>query len=300
MQSRFLIHPGYPKCASTALQANVFAAHPDMQYLSYGSAPGTILRDDPANLEFHSLLQGHPRIDPDRVRAIWQQSFVPALDPQRLNVISEEKFLDPFRPLAEVAAELRAVVGPAKVLIVLRDQADILRSLYDMKPWVRSDPARRYVPFSVWLNAVVDDPEDRMNRALRFRTVHGIYADLFGAEAVTMVTLSRLLKDAATQAELCARLGIDAPAFAELLARPAVNSAEDHGYKKLSRRVLGRYAASDFLSRGQVIALKSVVNRIVPQRKTPISPEDAQRIRNAFAGQRIEDLAATGAPGLLL
>lgn len=296
----FLIHPGYPKCGSTSLQSNVFAEHDDIRYLSYNSALDDPVRGNPINLEFHNQLYGNKPRNKGRLHEIWRTHFLPSADPEKLNVISEEKFLTNNRAAAEIAIDLHEIIGEAKVLIVVRDQADILRSLYDMHPWAPNDAARRFATFGVWLDTVLGLPEVYVAPALRFCSVFGTYVEVFGAEAVKVVSIKRLIGDPSAQDLICSWLDIDAESFRRLMDKPAVNKASDHGYKKLSRRLLGPIRMSSFLSVGQIATIRKMLSKLIPDKKTEISALDRKRIETFFAGERIEDLVATGAQGLLL
>ncbi|MBL6427643.1 MAG: hypothetical protein HOY44_08975 [Maritimibacter sp.] len=301
---RILLHPGYPKTGTTSLQANVFAGHPQLRYLSNHSAPGDAFRDAPETAEFHALIRDMALDSGLRIGALWRTHLVPALDRDRLNVISDETFLSNEGPTTEIAEFLRRLTaetgGQVQILITLRTQDDILRSMYDMYPWRHGDPERRFLPFPQWVSQTLDHAGENIAGALRFSDVVTLYRDLFGAENVTVISVERLFRDGAAQAQLCERLGIDAGAFADLIARKAANTSDDHATKKLVRRVLGPVKGSSFLTPWQIRVIRKLLARVVPSRKTEIGTAERARIKAFYAGQRIADLPALGTEGLIL
>lgn len=300
MTLRFLIHPGYPKCGSTSLQANIFARHPELKYLSSHSAPGDAFRDHPKTREFHALVREMRSEGRASIEVLWRDHMRPAADPYRLNVISDETFLGNEGSVAEIAHMMQALLGHAHVLIVLRDQVDVLRSVYDMYPWQKGDPDRRYLPFPAWLEKTLEQSETNVVGAMRYSDIVRLYHDVFGRNAVTVISFDKLFRDPQAQTRLCARLGIDAEAFATLIARPALNTAADHSTKKLVRRVLGPLKGSSFLTPGQIKFVRSFLGDVLPQRTTQVAENDRRRIEDYFLGQRVEDLRALEREGLIL
>lgn len=300
MPHRFLIHPGYPKCGSTSLQANVFAQHPGLKYLSNHSAPGDAFRDAPETEEFHRLLRTRPKDSLPGIEVLWQEHIRPAADPARLNVISDETFLNNEASAEEIAGALRHLLGPARVLIVVREQVDILRSMYDMYPWLKDDPDRRFLHFPQWLEQTLESAASNTASALRFVQMVGMYRDLFGSEAVTVIAFDRLFRDRTAQVALCARLAIDAGAFSTLIALKAANTSADHGTKKLVRRVLGPVKGSSFLSPAQIRVLRGLLARLIPQKPTQVDSAERARIEAFYRGQRIADLPTLGTEGMIL
>jgi hypothetical protein len=186
-----------------------------------------------------------------RIEVLWQGYMRPAGDPYRLNVISDETFLGNEGSIAEIAHVMQALVGHAHVLIIMRDQVDILRSLYDMYPWFRGDTTRRYLPFQEWLEKTLARAETNIARTLNFVDRVALYRDLFGEDALTVISFHRLFCDAEVRAQLCARLRIDAQAFSNLISQKAANTSADNGTKKLVHRVLGRSGARPSWARGR-------------------------------------------------
>ena len=299
-EPRFLIHPGYPKAGSTSLQANVFAHHPDVRYLSNHSAPGDPFRDFGQTIEFHALLRDMKLDSLPRIGELWREHMYPAADTKRLNIISDETFLTNEGPHNEIASSLRDLVCEAKVLIVVRPQEDILRSVYDMYPWLSGDSARRFLPFQKWLDQTLAHAESNVAGALTYCDVVARYRDLFGGEKVTVISFERLFNDPHAQTELCARLGINGAEFSRLIAETPSNTAHDHSSKKLVRRVLGPVRGSSFLTPGQIRAIRGMLTRVLPHRKTEVGPAEQAKIEAFYAGQRITDLGRRWADGLIL
>lgn len=295
MTHRFLIHIGYPKSGSSSLQQNVLMHHPDIRYLA-GTTLDRDLAGQPEALArahgfYHALIHDAA---PDReaLRATWEEVFLPLCDPSRLNVVSDERFVMNYRPPAEIAADLRAIVGPAQILMIARDQVGLLRSQYDMSPFYERDPARRYMDFTPWLREMLDKAEENMIAALRYGDMVDLYAGQFGTENVVVAAFEGLFADADLQAGLAGALGIDAAEFTRLAATSKTGDASTHGFKKITRRILGGRPAGSYLTTGQIRVLRGILRKLFPGKKTEVGAEDISRIRNFFAGHRVCELAA--------
>lgn len=114
-----LIHIGFPKCASTFLQA-WFAAHPQIKYKFdfFGGIGGAV------DLVDHNLTEPNPRIC--RVTSCELLS-VPNNSSPAYYFVMPEPDLQRAREI-RICAELAAMFPAAKILIVTRNQHDLLVS----------------------------------------------------------------------------------------------------------------------------------------------------------------------------
>ncbi|MFO7883877.1 MAG: sulfotransferase [Desulfobacteraceae bacterium] len=121
-----LIHPGFPKCASTFLQKKIFSVHPEIDYIG----PELF-----TNRGFNGLFMNIPTADydPVRVRALFSSAAA-------ARVLSVETLVgDPyFNPMAGelYAKRLKETFPNAKILLIIRSQADVLESL--ILQWVKT------------------------------------------------------------------------------------------------------------------------------------------------------------------
>lgn len=292
MNGRWLIHIGYPKAGSSTLQEGVLSRHEGINYLS---GPTLAARAGPEAAEafgFYKAMTGEIPRDLEATRRIWARHYAGRADPERLNVVSAERFVQNRRPVADVAVDLFAVVGPAHVLMVVRRQADLLRSLYDMSPFDETDLRRAYLPFPSWLTAMLSDAPDTFASRLKYADVARTYAAVFGPERVHVVSFARLFHDAAATAQFCAAVGLDFPALRDRLAATHVGHAADHGYRKLTRR-FGAVARVRATLPAPVLRLaRAALRRTVPAGRTAVAPADEARIAEFYAGHAPAELAA--------
>lgn len=295
MTAKILIHVGYPKSGSSSLQQNVLSRHDGINYLAGRFFAARLGSDSPeaarAHAFYHEIIH-NPDRDMATLRHIWETVFVPRLDPDRLNVVSDERFVMNYRPYADIAADLHSLIGPARILMVVRDQAGLLRSQYDMNPYYQNDPTRAYMRFDAWLARMLADAPDTMAATLRYGDVRDCYAGLFGADGVIVARFERLFHEPAAQGQLAADLGLDPEEMVRLFGAAPVGSYRNSGYRKLTRRLLGRRPASDYLSGRQIAVLRGVLRRLFPGRKTEISEADRAAIARHFAGHLPQDMAS--------
>lgn len=290
---RILIHPGYPKSGSSSLQQNIMMRHPDICYLA-GESLAAVLSNKPAALErarrFYDELIYADHPDLTALTATWREVFLPLCDAAKLNVVSDERFVINYRPPSAIAADLAAIIGDAQILMVVRDQVGLLRSQYDMSPFYERDPKRRFKQFGPWLDEMLANADDNMASSLRYGDVVEIYARHFGVENVVVAAFEGLFSDEMLQAELAEVLGIDARTLSMLATVPREGSFENHGYKKVTRRILGARPAGDYLSPRQHAILRSLLRKMFPGRKTHVETGQAELIRSFYKGHRLDDL----------
>lgn len=294
-----LIHIGYPKTGSSTLQQNVLMKHSGVNYLAgtkFAERLGQGSSDAQRAHDFyHALIHDSTR-DMAALRATWTEVFAPKMDKKRLNVISDERFVMNYRAPEAIAADLSELIGDARILMVVRDQADMLRSQYDMSPFYERDPARKYLPFGRWLDEMLSNASDNMARCMKYGDVVDIYARLFGNNALVVLPFSGLFSDTEVQAAFSAAFGLDVEETRTLFLLRPTGDYKAHGYKKYTRRVLGRRPPSDFLSPRQLRIAKWVLRRLFPAQKTEINPDQTAYIRQHFAGHAPSDVLAVRKP----
>lgn len=203
-----LIHIGYHRAGSTWLQRFLFA-----------EAPAGFAQpfDRRADIASHLILPNSLDFDAEAARAHFaarldQGGLVPALSAERLSGYPDSGGYDS----AEIARRLQAVFPDARVLIVIRRQADMLTSFY--KVYVQAGG-------HLSLDDYVDPPERGRLRMPRFDFAHfayhrlvGHYMRLFGAERVMVLPF----EDIASRPETVAR---QVAHFAGLETVPDVSAA---------------------------------------------------------------------------
>ena len=121
------IHIGCPKTATTTLQNNLFAQHPEIASIGkpYDSREGelatqmySLITKDDVNFDFNRCQQ-----------AISREKKSKYVDGVRVTMLSEEKiFVSPS--FEEAARRLKKLFPTAKIIVTIRNQLDLIVSWY--------------------------------------------------------------------------------------------------------------------------------------------------------------------------
>jgi len=155
-----LIHPGFPKAASTTLQEQLFDSHPGMRFVTphqkvrldstSGSKESIMLRHIVRGLgtdRFSDCKRSNRENDTTggsnaliQLDDCHKGALAQFCDDGRLNVFSDETLLMPFRcaiPPAEIPERIRYLTDSpdtrCRVLIIIRNQIDLMHSFYAQK-----------------------------------------------------------------------------------------------------------------------------------------------------------------------
>jgi hypothetical protein len=195
-----IVHIGYHKCASTALQ-RLFrdSGAVDYRFVS-GSDPSRGKREILDELESES-----PRMD--WLRAKLLEGF----SGDRPVVLSHEELSgDPSgRPRPDwrvVADNLKELFPDARILIVIRSQMDYIRSLYAFRVGLKGEETRSFARFAE------EEGTSGLFEKLDYSSLVRRYSELFGADGVSVVPLEWLNSDRGRfAAALSAAVGVDFP-----------------------------------------------------------------------------------------
>ena len=170
------VHIGLPKTGTTMLQRKFFPRHPALEYL------GKQTRRRGSNPQIVSVLKAihHTTIEPHQIADYADRlstAFASALDRGRIPTWSLEGISQDKQKYRTARAELiRAVFGPCKILITLRNPISLAGALYfqQLRNCIkhriqryataqkrRNSPFRYLAPiyfdFETWLNEVLHD-----------------------------------------------------------------------------------------------------------------------------------------------
>ena len=209
-----LIHPGFPKAASTTLQTQLFGSHPDMRFITphqkarvdkgSGSEESIMLRYIVRGLDvdrFFDCKRSNRRNDPSGgSNALMQLDechrgiFAKFCDTGRLNVFSDETLLMPFRCMispAELPERVRYLTDSpdtrCRVLIIVRNQADLMHSFYAQKS-PKLHPIRGSRSISdYYFDSSGRLREDEQTTTFDFNTMVRAWERAFGIESVSVL-----------------------------------------------------------------------------------------------------------------
>jgi hypothetical protein len=197
MENSF-VHIGYPKSGSTSMQLDYFSRHPELFYLG----PSTGGNDSAYyNAEIKYAIEIDLRVmkdfgyDPDRVRNVFESCHELFRTSGRKRFgFSSEGLSFTFHhdiDVTQKAERLLRIFGPtAKIIIVIRNQFALLRSLY------RNSVV---VGYSGTFQQFISDAFYNKGRSFiydfDYHKMHSLYCDLFGKENVLVVPMEQLMSD---------------------------------------------------------------------------------------------------------
>ncbi len=109
-----------------------------------------------------------------------------------------------------------------------------------------------------------------------------------------MAAFEGLFSDPDMQAKLATALGLGPDEFHTLAHSGGTGAAKTHGYKKITRRILGGKPASAYLSPGQIRFFKTILRALFPGKTTQVDPKDLEIIKDYYSGHHISALSAQG------
>jgi len=153
------IHVGYPKCFSTTLQRGYFSVHPEIKFGGIGIGSNIDYQNDDLNLIFESAIPYYRNILFKRHFKEFKSSidiFRESSKKEKGAVcgFSSEHLLFSFTPHgvdADIKMQrIRELLGnQTKVLIILREQFSLIKSLY--KEYVRVGYPHSFYDFMDWI-----------------------------------------------------------------------------------------------------------------------------------------------------
>ena len=214
MSKAKLLHIGYPKCMSTALQRDFFAMHPEIMFLGWG-LPGTEhgWADDhlatlcEVSIRYEKVFS-YDELLATRIIKKHLQEFNENVEKKVLCLSSESfSFSMHFDIDSTIKAQrLKTLLGDnTKVLIVTRNQKDLFKSYYF--ECVRGGYKGHFDEFldfnyHYFFHSILSD--------LNFFDLYTFYCNLFGKENIKVLPMESYIKNPdKTLSELSMFAGID-------------------------------------------------------------------------------------------
>jgi hypothetical protein len=273
------IHVGLPKCASTTLQMDLFSKHSDFNYLGrcFQSTRG-LYKDKRLDAFYEELKLGN-EIDGELARAV--ESL---LDHQKVNLFSHEGMTElSLSSYKTTARRLKDCFPEAKILFLIRNQASLLRSYYEMKrPYKVLFPMgkpKAEISFAHWVDYCLTHQPETFS-VLHYDEVYGTYSSLFGNENVLLLLMEDLLKKPRTVANQIAKyFSVDLEEAIALLEAPRKHHSAPTGRKVLYRKFVEPLVLKSKLSRIAPLKFRASVKAFLNQGTTTYLqlPEDTKR-----------------------
>jgi hypothetical protein len=277
-----VLHIGYPKAASTFL-VRYLENHPEVTVDQFKLSD--LLRRTGGTIE----VSAKPR--PDKVHVSkdenvaesvcvvgeWKKWHQHLYVPGAWGIVKDDVVIDPEK----AASCLHKVHSEAKVLIVIREQADWMHSVYkfvmSQLPWNR----RSFSDYCTTPSGIVLLQAGHFDQTIR------AYIDVFGSSRVGVLRfeeISRAPKQFA--AELCNFVGVS--------ERPLPQRRENESHAQIAR-IQRFFPFIEQLPRGAKNGLKPYAMRLVPgARGSILASRDTRMLRGIYAAsnQRTEKLIA--------
>ena len=257
-QERVYIHIGVAKAASTTLQKQLFDQHPAINYL--GTYPTANLGNDsdfinhkskyltdPNLKKFHSnivMLDEFEYHFSDNIEFFYN-NIKPYLSKDHINLFSNERFLAGFRCCTDIKAKatrIKQLFPNAKIIIIIRNQLDIIVSQYRDLPFdPRCVSLGKPVNIDQWIEIAMENDYTNYFNCLKYYEVAKVYKEIFGIDAVEVF----LFEDLVHQLDLFAEklsdfIGIDSTQTKVLLQNKHENrpvSNRFNRYRMLRRKL---------------------------------------------------------------
>ena len=306
-----VVHIGYPKAASSTLQTGLFLHHNELTNLglyptaNVGTASARCLGECASYSTDSRLPVLYDRLvhqdgilfDENSTRALWKsiEDEYGQANPGKTLILSHEgisssRFAN--SELVEKARRLKLLIPDARILIIIRSQLEMLKSLYRDCPF---DPRSieykpRPVSFSEWLDVDLSRRHFRLSSSLLFSRLVSVYERLFGEEEVLVLPLELLGRNrAAFCGELSSFLDIDERETARLLSAPADNtgiSRIGNQYRRATRSLFPSGRLRAVLKRQLAPLDKRILDslkKIGGSERIVSNARDLQKVKNLYS-----------------
>jgi hypothetical protein len=286
-----LIHIGVGKTGTTSLQRNLFAHHTGIRNI------GRPYTDDEFRRAVESLREDDEAdYRPFAFRRLCELAATRA--DGRAIVLSDETLVHPVHQ-SLIAKRLSSVLPEAHILITIRNQYDLIASYWaahgrNLKG-VPGPYLGKTVTFDDWFAFEAQAKRSFFSR-LDFYRLYQIYAEIFGADRVHVMTFEELAgKPVPFAHALAALIGVDENEMSELIMSPPAKTRPSEAtakYRALRARMLPKVALSQIPGGA---AVRRAINRFIeagPPLAVTLTPAQRDIIGERF-GPGNKALAAT-------
>jgi hypothetical protein len=203
-----IIHIGFPRTATTTLQFHLFNKHSEIQYIGQHPSWQHDLENPIKQMCFQIETYDSIDFDLSACRKIHREKVAPLIGQSKRVLLSRECFsignsLVDRRLLAE---RLSNIFGPSQIIIVIRNQREILRSVYLKNAWrsntnltngyrIPPNLEGKNVRVSDWLEYVWAMKDNGILSNYKYYELIRVYEDIFGKENVFLGVFEEFLKD---------------------------------------------------------------------------------------------------------
>ena len=305
-KAKVFIHIGHPKTASTSLQLNLFLNHPEINYL------GTAFSRGAQQKKLEDILAGK-ELDPGKAQEIsdfwrklltldeisyssssildantFKENLVPKVIDKhnKVNVISHEGMTNScIGDIGLKAKRAHSIFPDAKIILVIRNQIDVLRSLYDMHPTspFTGVSMGNTLTIESWLDFNFDRIERSYLKGMLYSDIAAYYKQLFGERSVGIFVFEQLkVNPDEFSHQLSSFMGIDSSITRKLLSMPPKNTSKDHLVHNFRKKILPGVQFSKILPKETHRQLVNQLTRYAPNKKTRVPDFYKEKIGNFY------------------
>jgi hypothetical protein len=256
-----IIHIGFPKCASTTLQKQLFSRHPEMKSLGIFPTKNVGIDSDYIAVEcpylvdenvrrFHYNLVMLNSLEYHRCgnAQLFAEHVQRYIEPETVTVLSNERLTSVFFSYSDIAVKadrLKSLFPKAKVLVVIRNQFGLIESQYRDRPFdPRSFAIGQPVSLDRWVEIAWKSDHIYFLESLKYWETVTYYTALFGHDNVQVLLLEYLRDDLSRFSEMISSFtGTNCGLTLATLSGQRENrgvSRQYNVYRALRRRFLSR------------------------------------------------------------
>lgn len=292
------IHIGYPKSASTTLQLNLFDKHPDLNYLGPKSLQN---RANTKIIEFWDNINKLNGIEynQDRQLDLYKQCIQPYLNLKKINVFGHEGMLNSrYGDNTLKAYRIKNFFVDAKIIIILRNQIEAIRSLYEMMPFspVGAYGSEKYLSFDSWLEKSFQSSQCLQRSfliGLKYYEHIKLYSSLFGDRNIGVFLFEELVNSPDIFAKKISDfMQIDYSQSLSLLkSKSKQNSAKIHSVYNLKRKLIPSISIRSILPLEIHKYLIEKLTNAIPYTKTQWNKKYLNQVFNLYreSNQKLVD-----------
>ena len=282
-ERKTVFHIGYPKAGSTTLQKHLFNEHSEINNLgifptqSIGRISGHRDNDceylkNPRLRRMYDdmvMIEGI-QYDNRRMSEFFNKYIRELVASSEVNVFSNERFTSVFfahDDLRDKARRIQEIAPDAKILIIIRNQFDLIKSQYRDHPMdPRSFAIGKPVSIDEWIRIARDSNAVHFLDSLQYHNVIHHYKQTFGNDRVEILLLEELAQDTFTFSKRLAHfIEIDQDEVHSCL----VNKKENEGvsqfyneFRRIRQRLIRIFDLPESLPKSVQPMMKSTNRRV--------------------------------------
>lgn len=264
MNNPVYFHVGYPKAASTSLQINLFDPHSQINHFS---------KANDNNINLYRILKSKKEISNQEIIA----DIKFQLSENKPNLFSDESLVNQFYDHASnmtIAHRIKSVFPSSKIIIVIRNQINLLISRYDYSPTHKS--INHFLEYCFKYN------KNDFLYSLDFYSIFRLYSNLFGNSNVKILLFEDLQNNPNLFCqEFSEFMGISKEETLNCIKtdnKYKTHYTKENSYKRLRAKMFPNIALSEYIPTPITNIIKQLIYTIFKYYKIPKSSIDTKNL----------------------